>query len=247
MPDTRPRSLLDPHPLLRRRASDSTSLADSERLTLMTERARHAVAAREEERRRLAAELHDVASTNLAAIKLNLSSIARAIPGDATQEAQCMDDAQSLLTETITSIRELCSALRPGVLDHASLHDALSTHCRRFSRRTGIEIDLDTTLHDRHCSPETELMLLRVAQEALWNCAKHGQARRVIIRFETIGSRHRLSIRDDGQGFDPGQLGNGDATSGIGILNMKERALSVGAVFALASSPGEGTLITLDF
>ncbi len=247
MPDPHSRSLLDLPHLLRRRASDFTPLADRDRLELLTERARHAVAAREEERRRLAAELHDVASTNLAAIKLNLSSLARAFPAGASQEAQWMDDTQSLLTETITSIRELCSALRPTVLDHASLSDALRTHCVRFSRRTGIEIDLDMSLYDRRCAPEAELTLLRVTQEALWNCAKHAQARRVTIRFENVDSRRRLSIRDDGQGFDPGQLGAGDATPGIGILNMKERALSVGAVFALASSPGEGTLITLDF
>ena len=247
MADHHARTLLDPAPSLRRRATDFAPLPDRERLDLLAERARHAVAAREEERRRLAAELHDVASTNLAAIKLNLSSLARAIPAGATQEAQWMADTQSLLTETITSMRELCSALRPTVLDHVSLPDALQTQCTRFSRRTGIAIDLDMTKYEVPCAPETELMLLRVAQEALWNCAKHAQARRVRITFENVDSRRRFSIRDDGQGFDPAKLHSADADRGIGILNMQERALSAGAVFTLESSPGSGTSITLDF
>jgi signal transduction histidine kinase len=213
----------------------------------MAERARHAVAAREEERRRLAAELHDVASTNLAAIKLNLSSLARAIPASAVQEAQWMDDTQSLLSETIAGIRELCSALRPTVLDQVQLADALQAHCTRFSRRTGLEVVLDMADYDHSCPPETELMLLRVAQEALWNCAKHAEARRVRIWFENVGSRRRFSIRDDGQGFDPDHVRHTEPTHGIGIPSMQERALSAGALFSLESTPGDGTLIRLDF
>jgi len=232
---------------LRRRASDIAQMPGRERLDLLAERARHAVAAREEERRRLAAELHDVASTNLAAIKLNLSSIARAIPPAAVQEAQWMADAQSLLGETIASIRELCSALRPSVLDHVPLADALRTHCERLGRRTGLEIALDMGAYDSPSPPDVELMLLRVAQEALWNCVKHAQARRVRIWFELVGGRRRFSILDDGQGFDAEQLASTNAASGIGILNMQERALSAGALFALESARGRGTLVRLDF
>src|SRR3954470_7937710 len=97
MADQPGRSPLEPPHALRRRATDFAPLPDRERLELLAERARHAVAAREEERQRLAAELHDVASTNLAAIKLNLSSLARVFPAGATQEAQWMADTQSLL------------------------------------------------------------------------------------------------------------------------------------------------------
>jgi signal transduction histidine kinase len=247
MPESSTPSLFHGNALLRRRATDFAPPAERERFDLMTERARCAVAAREEERRRLAAELHDVASTNLAAIKLNLSSLARAIPAAAVQEAQWMDDTQSLLSETIAGIRELCSALRPTVLDQVPLVDALRAHCMRFSRRTGLEVQLDMAPYDGSCPPETELMLLRVAQEALWNCAKHAQARRVRIWFENVGGRRRFSIRDDGQGFRPGSGRDAESTNGIGIPSMRERALSVGALFSLESAPGNGTLIRLDF
>jgi signal transduction histidine kinase len=216
-------------------------------LDVLAERARHAVAAREEERRRLAAELHDVASTNLAAIKLNLASIARALPSDAVQAVQSMADAQSLLGETIAGIRALCSALRPSVLDHVPLAEALQAHCASLVRRTGLEIDLDLAAYDTPCAPELELTLLRVAQEALWNCVKHAQAGRVRIWFERIEGRRRFSILDDGLGFDVARLADADATRGIGILNMQERALSTGARFALESTRGRGTLVRLDF
>lgn len=247
MPDSRHAAPADPPHALRRRASDAHPPHDRERLEAMTERARHAVAAREEERRRLAAELHDVASTNLAAIKLNLSSLARILPAGASQEAQWMADTQALLAETIAGMREICSALRPTVLDRSSLIDALQAHCQRFSRRTALAIELDLAAYGGDCTPDVELMLLRIAQEALWNCAKHANARQVRIRFEVVGTRRRFSIVDDGEGFDPARPAPRDAATGIGILNMQERALSAGAVFGIESSPGSGTRITVDF
>jgi signal transduction histidine kinase len=228
-----------------RRATDAPAPArERERVDMLAERARHAVAAREEERRRLAAELHDVAGTNLATIKMNLSSIARAIPPSAPHEMQLLLDAQALLTDTIVGIRELCSALRPTVLDHAGLAEALEAHCARFTRRTGIAVALDLAQYEQRCAPDVELTLLRVTQEALWNCAKHAEATQVRISYEQSHGRHRFSIRDNGRGFDPEHV---DARGGIGLLSMRERALGVEAAFRLESSPDQGTSIVLDF
>jgi signal transduction histidine kinase len=210
----------------------------------LAELARHAVSAREEERRRLAAELHDVVGTNLAAIKLNLSSLDGASTADS---ARRLEDAQDLLAETIAGIRELCGELRPAALEYAGFTAALQAHCVRFSRRTGIEVDCDLAGYRSPRSRPTELMLLRVAQEALWNSAKHAEARRVRIVFEHIGSRSRFTISDDGRGFDPASLLAPRDTPGLGILNMRERALSADAVFSLDSAPGRGTIIAIDF
>jgi len=227
-----------------RRVGDLVPPDDRERLDRLADLARHAVAAREEERRRLAAELHDVVGTNLAAIKLNLSSLADALPAGATQR---LADTQELLAETIVGIRELCGALRPATLEYAGFATALQTHCARFSRRTGIEVDCELSQYDETPrTPAIELMLLRVAQEALWNSAKHADAQRVRIRLQRVGSRCRFTIQDDGDGFDPAQLGVSGA-AGLGILNMRERALSAQAVFSLDSAPGRGTVIAIDF
>jgi signal transduction histidine kinase len=226
-----------------RRATDAPA-RERERAALMAERARQVVVVREEERRRLAAELHDVVGTNLAALKMNLSSVARAIPVSAPQEMQLLLDAQALLTDTIVGIRELCTALRPTELDHAGLAAALATHCTRFTRRTGIAIALDLAQYERPCSPAIELALLRVAQEALWNCAKHSNATQVHVTYDHADGRHRFAIRDNGQGFDASRAG---ASGGIGIASMRERALGIDAVLRIDSSPGHGTSIELDF
>ncbi|HEY8975354.1 MAG TPA: histidine kinase, partial [Burkholderiaceae bacterium] len=119
-----------------RRAGDRLPPDDRERLDRLAELARHAVAAREEERRRLAAELHDVVGTNLAAIKLQLSALASVLPAGC--EAR-IEDAQRLLAETVAGIRDLCGTLRPATLEYAGFTAALGAHCARFSHRTGIE------------------------------------------------------------------------------------------------------------
>lgn len=227
-----------------RRAADHVPVGDRERLDRLAELARHSVDAREEERRRLAAELHDVVGTNLAAIKLNLSSLATALPA---HSIRTLEDAQKLLAETIAGIRDLCGALRPATLEYAGFTAALQAHCARFSQRTGIAVDCDLSRYRAPRARSTELMLLRVAQEALWNSSKHADARRVCIAFDCVGSRSRFTIRDDGCGFDPATLGAGGNIPGLGILNMRERALSADAVFSLDSAPGRGTLIAIDF
>lgn len=192
----------------------------------------------------MAAELHDVVGTNLAAIKLNLSSLGGAPRADSARRLQ---DAQDLLAETIAGIRDLCGELRPAALEYVGFRAALQAHCVRFSNRTGIGVDCDLASYRVPRSRTTELMLLRVAQEALWNSAKHAEARRVRILFEHIGSRSRFTISDDGRGFDPASLLASGDTPGLGILNMRERALSADAVFSIDSAPGRGTRIAIDF
>ncbi len=229
-----------------RRAGDVPAPA-RERADTQAEQARRTVAAREQERRRLAADLHDGVGTNLAAVKMNLSWIARALPPGASSEMQLLLDAQQLLDDTILNIRELCSGLHPTLLHHAGLSEALATHCTRLTMRTGMAIEIDPGIGDLRFPPEIELMLLRIAQEALWNCVKHSNATWVRIACAPTGSRHRFVIQDNGRGFDPGQPGASGDGCGVGIPAMRERALSVDARFTLSSTPGEGTTIAVDF
>ncbi|MGN6525766.1 MAG: sensor histidine kinase [Burkholderiaceae bacterium] len=228
-----------------RRASDLAWIRDRAHPAAIADRARDAVMAREDERRRLAADLHDCVGTNLATIKMGLELLGRSLPADATREAAQLADTRELLAETIANVRELCASLHPVALARQSFVDSLRAHCLRFGRQVGIEIDLDLAAHVEPCAADVELMLLRVSQEALWNCAKHARADHVRIAIEAVGSRRRLHICDDGCGFDPAQLG-ADA-AGIGIAAMCDRALAVGAKFQLDSSPGGGTRISVEF
>jgi signal transduction histidine kinase len=209
---------------------------------------RRIVSVQEEERRRLAAELHDRTATNLAAIGLNLKRVVRTKADAAGVDDALMQETQDLLTDTIVSIREFCVDLRPAILDYAGLAQALENSVAQFSRRTGIAAQVDLADFSGRCTPEQETVLFRIAQEALMNCAKHSRASQVQVRLaREDDGQLTLTIADDGTGFDPAALGQtgADQDVGSGLLNMRERAAFAGGELQLESAPGQGTRITI--
>ena len=211
------------------------------------ELARRVVAAREEERRRLGAELHDAVGTNLAVVKLSLTSIAQAMAPAASRELALLRDTQALLDDTILNIRELCSNLHATPLGHAGFRAALETHCARLTLRTGLAIEIDLGPDEPRFAPQVELMLLRIVQEALWNSVKHAEATGVRITCTRTHAGGRLVIQDNGRGFDATQAGAASHADGVGIAGMRERALAIAAILTLSSSAGAGTSISVDF
>ncbi len=213
------------------------------------ERARLAVADREGERRRMAAELHDQIGANLSAIKLMLQSATNSLHRESVVDGQLLLECQQALEDTIRGVRDLCAEWRPSTLDYRGLVAALEYCASQFERRTGVAIELELSAYDEPRPPEVELMLLRVVQEALRNCAAHACARRVRVVFRRRDDDMTLSIEDDGKGFDERALGSSvDGESpGIGLLNMRERALAAGASFSLESAQGCGTRVIVHF
>jgi signal transduction histidine kinase len=211
-----------------------------QRLTALS---RRVVSAQEDERRRLASELHDRTGANLATINLNLKSIAHHVgmPGSVT--GPLMEETSDLLADTIVSIREFCGDLRPPILDHAGLQRAIENCLDRFKRRTGIAAEVDHTAFNGRCAPEVESVLFRIVQEAVLNCAKHASARMLKVRLEGDQGQLILTIEDDGTGFDPQARGEPGYDAGSGLLSMRERAEFLGGSFALESAPGRGTRI----
>ncbi len=209
----------------------------------MHELSRRLVAAQEDERRRLAAELHDRTSPNLAAVQVTLRSLALAMPAEVREAlAEEFDDLRGLLQDATTSIRDVCAELRPALLDYAGLLPALESHIRQFSRRTGVLVKLTHRGLDERLPADTEALLFRIVQEALTNCAKHAQAKKVVISLRK-GKRHTvLSIRDDGAGFDLAGIGSAERP-GLGLLTMRERAEFAGGTMEIISAPGRGTEI----
>lgn len=205
------------------------------------------VALQEAERRTLGTELHDRTSGNLAALDLLLRDLAGRLPqplaGDLTP---VFDDIQALLLETTRSIREISTDIRPAMLDHAGLIPALEEYATKFTRIHGIQVKVTTTT-ERRLALDLESVLFRIVQEALTNCAKHSYARTVRIALTSPANRIVLSIVDDGYGFLPETLFDPGAEPGLGILSMKERAEFAGGEFALKSSPGKGTQISVKF
>jgi PAS domain S-box-containing protein len=224
---------------------------EQERMThaaRLAELSRHMVDVQENERRKLAGELHDRASPNLAALQLTLANIARALPRDVLHElGPLLDDAEALLLDTTTGIRDICTDLRPATLDYAGLIPALQDYAQQFGQRTGVVVQLDTEGFNAQLPPNIQSLLFRIVQEALTNCAKHAQAGTIRVRLTNTPARVEMTISDDGVGFDPQLLGETGNAPGLGLITMKERAEFAGGRFTINSHPSTGTEITVTF
>jgi PAS domain S-box-containing protein len=213
----------------------------------LAELSRRVVAVQEEERRRLAGELHDRTSPNLAAASLNLGMIAADLPPRVPDGLESrLADTRALLAETIAGIRDVCADLRPATLDYAGLPHALREYAEQVSRRTGIAVKVSGESPAVRLDADSESMLFRIAQEALTNCAKHAQAGAVDVELSFGKPQTVLTISDNGTGFDPKALGQPGHRPGLGLLTMRERVEFAGGKFSLESAPGEGTRIRVE-
>ena len=203
--------------------------------------------AEEEERRRLARELHDRVGQNLTALGINLNFVRGQLSTEAATETLArLDDALVQVEETGERIRDVMSDLRPAVLDDYGVPAALRWYCERFSQRTNIPLQVRADASAPRASQQTETALFRIAQEALTNVAKHSQASRVTVTLEPTAGGVRLTVADDGVGFDAtAQLEAGGA-QGWGMVTMRERAAAVGGRLHVESGPGRGTRIVVE-
>lgn len=225
-------------------------LADKERAEQslrLVELSQRVVSAQEDERRRWSSELHDRVGANLAAINMNLKLIAKGIAASDEEGTALLDETSSLLGETVASIRDFCSELRPAMLDYAGLVPAIETSIAKFERRTGATARFDHADFVGRCSQELESVIFRITQEALLNCAKHAHAGHVVVVLRGDPERLSLAIEDDGRGFDLDALGRTESLAGQGILSMRERAAYVAGVLVIESRPGQGTRIRFDW
>ena len=198
------------------------------------------------ERKHLAEELHDRVGQNLTAIQLQLSIIRSSLPFEAEPSlGPRLDDTLNLLEETTSRVRGVMVELNPQVLDDYGLVAALDWYARQYARRTGIAVEVQGKDLDPRLPDAVEMMLFRIAQEALTNAAKHAEATRVVVTVEETGDTVRVRISDDGIGIDPGRLEDRAEKTGMGLLTMKERAARIGARFRLESRRGQGTRILL--
>jgi PAS domain S-box-containing protein len=198
----------------------------------------------EAERKALARELHDSVGQNMTALNINLNILQTQLPLELLEKVgPRLEDSMNLVDETTEHIRDVMAELRPSVLDDYGLVAALRWYGKRFSERTGVSVHLheDETLSRL---PETvESAFFRIAQEALTNVSKHADATQVALSFEEIDGMLRLVIADNGKGFDPMAVSKFGDRKGWGILNMQERAQTLGGQVQVESEPGRGTKI----
>ena len=202
------------------------------------------ISAQEEERKRLARELHDGQSQALGALSVSLDRISHLLgPSPALREAeQARDLARSLLKDT----RRVIYDLRPSVLDDMGLVAAIRWCAESHLERHGIQVARKSTLAPDRLPGALEVVIFRVAQEAIVNIERHAQARHASISLEQTSSSVRMEIRDDGRGFVLGNVATSGYGSGVGLEGMAERARLVGGRIEVISEPGKGTTLTLE-
>jgi two-component system, NarL family, sensor histidine kinase UhpB len=198
------------------------------------------VEAREEERRRIARELHDELGQRLTALKIDLATLAAQAPLAA-------DDArvaamQAMLDDTLASVRRIASDLRPLMLDDLGLNAAIEWLARDASRRIGIPVHTRLPLVEPALDPRLATAIYRMVQEALTNVARHARARSVEVILQTQNTQIVLTVADDGIGLSDQAL---QRAGSFGLMGLRERAHILGGTIAIGARPGGGTRLTV--
>lgn len=198
----------------------------------------HNVTILEDERQHIARELHDEAGQALVGVKLGLQVMSRLVPPEQSALREQLDHLREQVNGATARIKDLARRLRPPTLDQLGLEVALRQLAIEYSLRAGFEIDLDLPPIPACLASTTEIAIYRIAQEALTNVAAHAGAKRVRLSLIAEDGRLRLTIADDGCGFDPGTVRHG-----LGLLGMRERVGMFGGNLSMATLPGEGTSV----
>ncbi|HVV70036.1 MAG TPA: histidine kinase [Verrucomicrobiae bacterium] len=198
---------------------------------------------REEERTRIAREVHDELGQALTSCKLDLSWIASKLPRGLKPLHEKTKALTAHIDSTIQMVRRISSELRPGVLDHLGLVAALEWQANEFQNRTGIKCDVRSNLHDSLLEQELSTTLFRIFQETLTNVIRHAGATRVTVELKQDDNRILLEVKDNGRGISQEEVSNGNS---MGLLGMRERAALLGGVFQIGRlARGHGTRVSV--
>jgi two-component system sensor histidine kinase UhpB len=194
--------------------------------------------AQEEERKRIARDLHDEVNQALTALLLRIEAAAQHAPAALQAE---LAETKRLANQAMGELLDLARQLRPTALDDHGLVAALRTHVREQDRRgpASVQFWADPTLGD--LPADVQVVIYRVAQEALVNAARHSRATRIEVTLENHGATVSLLVNDNGSGFAFAEEGKG-----LGLSGMRERALLVGGRVEIDSRPGKGTMVKLE-
>lgn len=201
--------------------------------------ANHTEGVREEERKRIARELHDDIGQILTAMKIDLALVEKECNCKGSV-ARKLEDIRRLLGEGIQTVHSLCRRMRPGALDDLGLEDALQGLIDDWCRRASAECSLQVDLPEEELPDAVNTALFRMVQEALTNVSRYAEASQVEIRLVSDKEQISCAVTDDGHGMEPGAA---DKPNSFGLLGMRERIEAVGGTFEVESEPGLGTSV----
>jgi signal transduction histidine kinase len=216
---------------------DRLGIEVKQRTAELTELTRHLLSAREDERNRLARNLHDELGSLLTSAKLDAARIKSRLAGTAPEALERLAHLVGTLNSSIAVGRRIIEDLRPSTLGNLGLVPTLEILAREFAEQSGIEVECD--LAPVRLAAPAELMVYRLVQEAVTNIAKYAKASHVWIHLAAHDGVVEVSVRDDGVGFDT----SAKTRSAYGLMGMRHRVEADGGALTLVSAPGQGTLI----
>lgn len=207
---------------------------------------RQIITAQEEERVRVARELHDELGQSLSSTALQIEMAKRELAPGQDVSWDHLEQANLILKDATDQMYDLITGLRPSVLDDLGLEAAFQSLAKRTLEPAGVAFNFQCADLPDRLPAEIEIVIYRVFQEALTNILRYAQASEVTLKIEREGQQILGQIRDNGVGFDPGQPPqNNGRTAGVGLVGMRERVEQCGGQFQIDSQPGEGTHITI--
>lgn len=221
------------------RVKEAKSAGDLQRLSARL------VSVQEDERRRIARELHDEVGQALSAVGIELA-LAQQRMHRAGVADDLLHDARALADGVLRGVRDLSQVLHPSVLDDLGLTAALTSHVNAFGKRTGLTVDLIADGPDVPADPEAGQAVYRIVQEALTNVARHARATRVTVRLHGRPGRFTVVVEDNGIGFDATEAQRPGGRRGLGLLGIHERVSQFGGRFVVDSVVNRGTRLEVD-
>lgn len=199
---------------------------------------------REEERTRIAREIHDELGQALTGLKFEISMLNTANPAKKPRSVNdVVRSASGQIDAIIQSVRRISTELRPGILDDLGLVAAIEWQAIEFQTRTGIPCEVVASIAEPALREEIKTALFRIFQETITNVLRHAEAHQVEVRLTENNGRVQLVVRDDGRGIAPADI---FSTRSLGLLGMRERATLLGGEFHIVGAPHQGTAVTVE-
>jgi two-component system NarL family sensor kinase len=207
---------------------------------------RRTVRLQEDERRRIASDIHDAVSPLITGALYQARALRLSTPDDPSRSLarrdSALDGISDLLSKAMEELHGVVFALRPPDLDDIGVVAAIERYIGQV-QRSGLNVQLEADEEPPPLTPEVRLAIYRIVQEALHNALRHAAADEAVVRFEISDDTLRVTISDNGAGFNPQHTARPTA---LGLLSMRERAAAIGATFAVMSRPGNGTTVTVE-
>lgn len=207
---------------------------------------RQLLTAIEEERKKIAYDLHDECGQLVAVVGMGLSTLKESLPDDLTQSKAICDNFTGIIEKLSEKIRSMSTELHPDMIDHCGLVPAIEFYMKTvFNGSPSIAWEFKSNVDVKRLGPQVDIVLYRIIQESLNNVIKHAKAKNVTVNLYLENKRLYLTVQDDGVGFEQNGPGKRLSPHSMGILGMMERAATIDGSFTIKSQPHKGTLVTV--